>query len=418
MITKKHPNYEVGFVCYTKFMKIAFIHNEKKLGTGAHYINDLISAKLRQHGVIVKHFYPSKDLFETPINLKGISNILFFFSLLEHRDEILKCDLIQGTTYTPLTFLAYDIPVITHFGSTTKGFLDCVPTLEKLSGENKAFWEQLKKSKVLKEISIKTRRPLKDIADFEKFVALRCDSAIATSEKVKEELISFGLEAEKVSVIHNALEDYWFSDDKPVIDSHPSLIFLGRLGNDAFNLKLKGLDRLHTWYTSFPEVKKLTVGITTNPMLSNFMDSSIPGHEMMSNVEKDLLPNILRKQAGSILFIPSRYEGFSLSLVEGMSQGLIPIIYDVGVAPEIIKNGINGFIVKDVKEAIKYTKDLLASAEMRENMSNAAYETALGFRADAMAAQFIEKYKQVLAEAKPRDSKNKSVFKKWFTRAD
>jgi glycosyltransferase involved in cell wall biosynthesis len=394
-------------------MKIAFIHNEKKIGTGAHYINDLISSKLKEHGVIVRHFYPSTDLFETPVNLKGISNILFFFSLLEHRDEILKCDLIQGTTYTPLTFLAYDIPVIAHFGSTTKGFLDVIPNLKSKDSDNQ-FWLQLKKEKVLKEVQIQTRRPLKDIADIEKFVAVRCDAVIATSKKVRSDLISLGVEANKISVIYNAIEDYWFNKSDLKIDSKPHLIFLGRLGGDVFNLKLKGLDRLYNWYKNYPDFKKLTIGITTNEKLSSFMDRTIPNHQMMSNVEKTLLPDILKEFAGSPFLIPSRYEGFSLSLIEGMSQGLIPIVYEVGVAPEIIKNGVNGFIVKNENEIKRHTDEILGNLRLRKKMAAAAQNTALEFRADVMAQKFIEEYKTVLANAKPRASKQKSFLTRWF----
>lgn len=39
-------------------MKVAFIHNDKKLGTGAHFINDLMASRLREAGVRVKSFYP------------------------------------------------------------------------------------------------------------------------------------------------------------------------------------------------------------------------------------------------------------------------------------------------------------------------------------------------------------------------
>jgi len=107
-------------------MKIAFIHNEKKIGTGAHYINDLMSTKLHAVGVKVKNFYPRRSL-DTPTHLNGLKNILFFHSLLSKKDEILTYDFIQGTTYTPIPFLAYPIPVICHFGSTTKGFLEATP---------------------------------------------------------------------------------------------------------------------------------------------------------------------------------------------------------------------------------------------------------------------------------------------------
>ncbi len=395
-------------------MKIAFIHNEKKIGTGAHFINDLISSKLRQHGVIVKHFYPSTNLLDTPINLKGLGNILFFFSLLEHRDEILKCDLIQGTTYTPLTFLAYDIPVIAHFGSTTKGFLDAGPTLKNKTTAEHAFWLNLKKEKVVKEVNLRTRRPLNDIAGIEKFVATRSDSVIATSERVKKELVSLGVKPEKISIIHNAIEDYWFTKKDLKINPTAHLLFLGRLGNDFFNLKLKGLDHLYSWYGNYPEIEKLTVGITTNDKLSLFMDNTLPKHQMMSNVEKKLLPEILSSYAGSIFFIPSRYEGFSLSLIEGMSQGLIPIIYSVGVAPEIIKNGVNGFIVKDQIEVKRHTDKLLKDPKLREKMAIAAHASAMEFQADKMAKEFIKEYQKVLANAEVRTTQKKSLLRKIF----
>jgi len=79
-------------------MKIAFIHSEKKITTGAHYINDLIATKLKERKIKVKDFYPKAPLMDSPHHLKGLKNILFFYSLLENKDEILKCDLIQGTT--------------------------------------------------------------------------------------------------------------------------------------------------------------------------------------------------------------------------------------------------------------------------------------------------------------------------------
>jgi len=96
-------------------MKIASIHSDKKIGTGAHYINDLITCKLREKDVEVNDFYPQFLLSDAPVHFKGVNNILFFYSLLEKRDEILRHDIIQGTTYTPLAFLRFSKPVVSHF---------------------------------------------------------------------------------------------------------------------------------------------------------------------------------------------------------------------------------------------------------------------------------------------------------------
>ncbi len=396
-------------------MKIAFIHNEKKVGTGAYYINDLISLKLKERGVMVKHFYPSTNLIDTPANLKGLSNILFFHSLLEHRKEILQCDLIQGTTYTPLTFLAYDIPVVSHFGSTTQGFLDKVPLAFKVNEGTRKFWYDLKKNGVLKEVNLKTKRPLRDIAEIEHYVANRSTKVVATSMVVAKELKKFVKSNSHLSVIHNAIEDYWFLLPYKKPSKNISLVFLGRLGADSFNLKLKGVDRLFDWYSHFPDLDKHTFAITTNELLTNYLNERLPNHVMHANIIKDQIPTLLNKFSGSIFFVSSRYEGFSLSLIEGMSQGLIPIVYSVGVASEIIKNGVNGFLVSNQSQVIRYTKKILADPDMRKRMSLEAYKTAQNFTADKLVDQLSKLYDQILNEApvKRRMISLKERFDNW-----
>jgi glycosyltransferase involved in cell wall biosynthesis len=379
-------------------MKIAFIHNEKKIGTGAHYINDLIALKLRQRNVRVKNFYPKTGPIDSPIELMGLSNILFFYGLLEFKKEISGYSIIQGTTYTPLPFLALPIPVITHFGSTTKGFLDATPISNTIEKSTKPIWYSLRKKGVIKELNLKTRRPLRDIAEIERYAAKRANAIIATSEKVKKELISVGAQKNKIEIIHNAIEDYWF--EKPIIPSQntPQLVFLGRLGGDVFSLKLKGVDRLIHFYKHFPKIKKTTICMTSNKALKNYLKKEIPNNMVFTNFKKDLIPNVLRPLAGSIIFIPSRYEGFSLSLIEGMSQGLIPITYSVGVAPEIIINGKNGFLVKNQKEAIERAKEIIGNKIKSKKMGLNALATAQQFRSDLMANKLFDFYRRVLSK--------------------
>ncbi len=377
-------------------MKIAFIHNEKKLGTGAHYINDLMAQKLKESGVDIKNFYPRTTLVETPIHLGGLKSILFFYSLLERRKEILKFNIIQGTTYTPLPFLAYPVPVVSHFGSTTRGFLDATPKATNLENGSKKIWYRLKKEGVLTEVNIKTRRPLRDIADIEEYVASKATAVIATSEHVKKELLASGVKEDKIHLIHNAIEDYWLEFSSQEFALEPSLVFLGRLGSDAFTLKLKGVDRLIGLYQKFPDIQKYTFCMTTNKKLIEWLRTKITRHTVFSNTRKDKLPDMLRPLRGGLLFIPSRYEGFSLSLIEGMSQGLVPIVYPVGVAPEIIKNGENGFIVSSHAEAVEKTQQLLVDTDMRKRVSEKASETAQQFSSKNIAQKVIKLYTSII----------------------
>ncbi len=382
-------------------MKIAFIHNDKKIGTGAHYINDLMSLKLKNCGVEIKNFYPRSSLFETPVHLLGIQNILFFYSLLERRKEILKFNIIQGTTYTPLPFLAYPVPVVSHFGSTTRGFLENTPQAKDLEHATKKIWYKLKEDGVINELNIKTRRPLRDIGDIEEYVASRAAAVIAASSKIRDELLASGIKKEKIHLIHNAIEDYWFEERKALFVEAPSLVFLGRLGSDSFTLKLKGVDRLIHLYKSFPKIQKYSFCISTNKKLTQWLRSSLPLHTVSANTAKDRLPKQLQALRGSILFIPSRYEGFSLSLIEGMSQGLVPIMYDVGVAREVIINGKNGFIVSSQKEAVDRVKELIANRGLRKEMSDNAIKSSKNFSSDIISQKLLNLYQTISGVSKP-----------------
>ncbi|MDQ3077118.1 MAG: glycosyltransferase [bacterium] len=377
-------------------MKVAFIHNDKKIGTGAHYINDLMTSKLRESDVETKNFYPKTSLVNTPVHLNGLKSILFFYSLLERRKEILKYNIIQGTTYTALPFLAFPVPVVCHFGSTTRGFVHSTPMASKLEKTSRKIWYKLKKDGAIPELNIKTQKPLRDISDVEEYVASRATAVIATSENVRRELLSYGIDKNKIHLIHNAIEDYWFDVPARTLTSTPHIVFLGRLGNDSFTLKLKGLDRLIHLYQKFPHVPKLTFSMTQNKSLLAWLRSHIPNHGLHVNVQKDKLPDLLRPLKGSILFISSRYEGFSLSLIEGMSQGLIPVTYSVGVAPEIIRNGENGFIVTSQAEAIACVEKILADTSLREKLSAGAIKTSRLFSSKIIAKKLIQLYESII----------------------
>ena len=229
-------------------------------------------------------------------------------------------------------------------------------------------------------------------------MATRVTKCIATSEQVKGELIDIGVPPERIKVVHNAIENYWFEKKKSPIVSDPHIVFLGRLGGDVFTLKLKGLDRLIRLYRAFPDIPKTTICMTTNKKLKEWLRVAFPIHYIYTNIRKDLIPDILSRQYGSILFISSRYEGFSLSLVEGMSQGLVPISYSVGIAPEIIKNGKNGFLVSSDEEAQERIRELLFNTNKRLSMAKAARKTAVRFCSVTIANNLLKLYKEIRAE--------------------
>lgn len=92
------------------------------------------------------------------------------------------------------------------------------------------------------------------------------------------------------------------------------------------------------------------------------------------------------------MLITSRYEGFSLSLIEAMSQGLIPISFPVGIAPEIIPNGENGFVVKTIEEAEEKINILLKNKALRQYLSLNTTKTTKQFSSDIMIDKMLTLY--------------------------
>jgi len=378
-------------------MKIAYIHDDKKIYTGAHHINELIINKLKEHNVFVKNVYPKTRLIDSKNhNLKGVSNILFFYSLLEQQKEILKYDLIQGTTFTPITFLPFNIPVITHFGSTTVGLLLSTPKTNRLNKKFQNIYEQLRQDNVVNTLNLKSRKALGDISDIQFFVASKSTRVIAASKKVKEELVKYGsIDKNNIVVIHNAIEDYWF--DKPLAPiSDLKIVFLGRIGNNAFTWKIKGLDKLIYIYKKFPNLNKIIIALTQNLKIESWLNKNIPNTITKFNLPKEKIHNLVHQYYGSISLLTSRYEGFSLSLIETMSQGLIPIAFPVGIAPEIIVNGKNGFLVNTTQEAVSRINEIINNNELRKKLSQGAYKTSLQFKADVLAKKLVALYKTIL----------------------
>lgn len=374
-------------------MKIAFIQSDKG-DTGAHSINELIFSKLEKAGVTIRKFYPADFEFKFPAKLRGIRNILQFFSLFEKKEAILEYDILHGTTFTPFAYLDASIKVLSHFGSSTKGFLDATP-VEVNEPDLKEVWNRLLVGKVVDQLDYPSRKPLEDIADIEAYTASRADAVIASSELVKQNLLSMGVEEDKIRIIYNAVEDIWFKDNSYTFDKEPHIVFVGRLGNDAFNLKLKGIDRLINICEIFKDTNKTLIGSTSDDRVTDWIKTNLKKTDVHINLSNAAIPQKLEKLTGSILFIPSRYEGFSLSLIEGMSQALVPVVYDVGVASEIIRNGENGFIVSSQEEAVEKIRLLLENREMRESCAVEAQKTSSAFTGDFMISKFLDVYKDL-----------------------
>jgi glycosyltransferase involved in cell wall biosynthesis len=378
--------------------KILFIHSEKKQKYGAHYINELTIEKLRKKGYSVDVICPTESINLMSSDMQGISNILFYYSLIQKYKQCQKYDVVQGTTYTPLAFIGNGAKVISHFGSTTWGFLKNVPSHRKLERENSelcTILQSLKENNIISSVHGFTK-PLKDISKIELYVARKSDIVIATSKKVRQELIHNKVPPDKIRIIYNAIEDYWFTGrvrKKP--KQHAALVYIGRIGDEPFTIKLKGVSRLLYILKNCPSMEKVIIAMCSKVNRYEILFRQILNTTPHLSVEKRKIPNLLKGHYADIYINASRYEGFCLSMVEAMSRGLVPIVFPFGLAPEIIVDGKNGYIVRSLDEMLERIRRIRDRPEKRAAMAVEAMKTARQFDSDTMIRNYHKLYKSL-----------------------
>jgi N-acetyl-alpha-D-glucosaminyl L-malate synthase BshA len=107
--------------------------------------------------------------------------------------------------------------------------------------------------------------------------------------------------------------------------------------------------------------------------------------------------NILN--CADVLLLPSELESFGLAALEGMACGVPAVCSRVGGLPEVIRDGVEGYLVPvgDVRNMAARALEILTHPEQRKQMGMAARERALTqFCADKIIPLYEDLYKRVL----------------------
>ncbi len=89
---------------------------------------------------------------------------------------------------------------------------------------------------------------------------------------------------------------------------------------------------------------------------------------------------------------PDRTEHFGISTVEAMQQGAVPVVIGSGGQPEIVTDGINGFLWQTEDELIEKTQSLIRSTTLYDDFQKKAKETAKQFTTE----RFVEALQKLL----------------------
>lgn len=119
--------------------------------------------------------------------------------------------------------------------------------------------------------------------------------------------------------------------------------------------------------------------------------------ELYEKVPSDEIVKLYQK--ADVLILPSLSEAFGLVLLEAMACGTPVVASNVGGIPNVVKDGIVGFLIppKDSQAIAKKTLMILKNEEIREKMRINCLEWVKNFSWEKIAEKYIEIYRKILS---------------------
>jgi len=87
---------------------------------------------------------------------------------------------------------------------------------------------------------------------------------------------------------------------------------------------------------------------------------------------------------------PQLAEHFGISTVEAMGAGAVPVVIDAGGQREIVSDGVNGFLWKNLDELGEKTLKLINNPDLLKSLSRKAFERSKDFDEESFSKKVFE----------------------------
>ena len=256
--------------------------------------------------------------------------------------------------------------------------------------------------------------PLDNIKDFEsnfifsrliRFSLNSSSKIIAVSGDLANKIELMGINKD-VTILRNAVDISRFKPSKNIemrqiykIDDNDILIlFIGHL--ESFKGIFELMDAFKKIRINHDNCKLMIVGEGHEEQKVKNVVSKLDLDDYIiftGKVSPETIQNFY--QMADIFTLPSYTEGLPLVVVEAMACGLPVVVSTVGGIPELVKDGINGFLVppKDRFSLTKKLEILVDNEELRQKFGLKALETVDDeFNIEKKVEKMIEIYKELI----------------------
>ena len=219
-----------------------------------------------------------------------------------------------------------------------------------------------------------------------------------------------GIAPERVLISPNGFNQNWDKDasqtDRTCIRTelgisaeNPVVIFVGRLSPEKRPFDLLDIFQILT---------KLRADVHCIIAGSDFLDREVadalerfPSDNRrrvhLLGIREDV-PALLK--ASDVFLLTSEVESFSNALLEALSIGLPVVVTNTGGTPEIVKNGLSGYLVQlgDTKRMSQLINALFDNPELRRKMGDNGKSVAQNFTAEALYKRAMASYTKELGQ--------------------
>ena len=188
-----------------------------------------------------------------------------------------------------------------------------------------------------------------------------------------------------------------------------TLIFVGRVDNEK---------RLDILIQAFQQLKRSDIqlaiagiGAARKDLEKLVNDLNIEDKiHFLGFVQEEDLPALLN--SADIFTMPSEAELLSIATLEAMSCGLPIVAAQAGALPELVTNGVNGYLFKagDNTDAAIAISTLVNHPERWERMGQASAEKAQHHNLEYVVQRYEKLYESVLS--KPVQSRKPTIVKR------
>lgn len=200
----------------------------------------------------------------------------------------------------------------------------------------------------------------------------------------------------KLTAIGNPISIVTDFNPEVISDKEKMILYVGRM--DMENKRVNRIiDAWQAIADDYPDWNLTLVG--DGPHRKNLEEftaaSSIPRVNFTGFLKEDPIDFYRR---ASILMLTSDLEGFGLVIIEGMSYGVVPVVYgSYESVYDIIENGRNGLITPSPyskQSTVGALKELIDNSETRNSMASAAIESSKQFNLSAITDRWEQLFNE------------------------